>query len=233
MDLSFIWECLRVAARFAPVTLYISLSAFLIGLLFGIPIALIRFFKVPFLARFFEWLINISNSIPLLLTLTLTYLIFIPLVPYLGALLGQSWQFKDFNREWIAILVLAFFATNYISEAVRSVLEAIPDHQWEAASSVGLGVRQTLRRIIFPQATHSVIPIFGNIINQLIKGSALVSAVSVVDLLNGVIIRAQSNYKYLEAYIAAAIVYWIICSFITGLFKLFSKFVTKGGWAYD
>lgn len=223
MDYAFIWECFKVALQYTPITLYLSLSAFVLGLLIGIPIALIRYFNIPFWARLFEWLINLSNSIPLLLSLTIVYLLIIPAVPFLGNVLGQDWKFEHFNREWIAIIVLGLFAINYISEALRAAIGAVAQTQWEAALSVGLSRKETLLRIILPQAFRSSIPVFGNIITNLIKGSSLVSAVSVIDLLNAVLIKSQINYKYLEAYIAAALVYWLLCASLTFLFKGLSQ----------
>ena len=233
MDYPFIWKCIKVALEYTPFTLYLSLTAFALGLIIGVPIALIRFYKVPFWARLFEWLTNLSNSIPLLLTLTIVYLVTIPAVPALGHLFGQKWSFSDFPREWIAIIVLGLFAINYVSEAIRASLLSVPKNQWEAAASIGLSQRQTLFRIILPQAFKSSIPVFGNIISNLIKGSALVSAVSVVDLLNAVLITSQINYKYLEAYITAAIVYWGIYLIVTFIFKHISQFSFHGGFLHD
>ncbi len=233
MDYHFIWQCILIALRYTPITLYLSLSAFALGLLLGVPIALIRYYRVKFWARLFEWLTNLSNSVPLLLSLTVVYLLAVHLIPAAGHLLGQNWQFKNFNREWIAIFVLGIFAINYISEAIRSAIISVPKNQWEAAASIGLSSRQTLLRIILPQAFKSSIPVFGNILTNLIKGSALVSAVSVVDLLNSVMIASQINYKYLESYIAAAIVYWALCSLITFAFSHAYQFRFKGGFSRD
>ncbi|MGT2907349.1 amino acid ABC transporter permease [Streptococcus dentiloxodontae] len=233
MDYQFVWKCIKTALEYTPITLYISLAAFALGLLIGVPIALIRFYRLPFWSRLFEWLTNLSNSIPLLLTLTIVYLLTIPAVPAAGRLLGQKWSFENFPREWIAIAVLGIFAVNYVSEAIRASLLSVPENQWEAAASVGLSQRQTLFRIVLPQAFKASIPVFGNIITTLIKGSALVSAVSVVDLLNAVLIASQINYNYLEAYIAAAIVYWGICLLITFIFKQLSQLSFQGGFSHD
>lgn len=170
MDYQFLWQCLLVAIRYIPITLYLSLSAYAIGLVVGVPMALARYFKIPVLARFFEWWINLTNAIQILLILTVFYLFLAScLTP-----LGQECQFQIFK---------------------------------------------------------SSIPVLGNIITNLIKGSSLVSAVSVVDLLNAVLIKSQTNYKYLEAYIAAAIVYWPVCTAITQGVNLLSIWKLKGGLA--
>lgn len=233
MDYQFIWECIKVALKYTPITLYLSLMAFVFGVVFGLPIALIRFYKIPIWSQVFEWLVNLSNSIPLLLTLTIVYLLTIPAVPAFGHLFAQDWSFSNFPREWIAIFVLGLFAINYVSEAIRASLQSVPVSQWEAAASIGLNQRQTLFRIVLPQVFMASIPVFGNIITNLIKGSALVSAVSVVDLLNAVLIASQINYKYLEAYIAAAIVYWGICLLVTFIFNQVSRLSFYGGVLHE
>ncbi|GAJ26867.1 amino acid ABC transporter [Liquorilactobacillus sucicola DSM 21376 = JCM 15457] len=215
MDVTFLITCIKVAVKYVPITLYLGLTSFFIGLIFGIIIALVRFFKVQFISTFFKWTISLSNSIPLLLTLTVFYLVVSDALHPLGNIVGANWQFKFFDRKWIAIFALSIFSTNYVAEAIRSALNAVPQSQWDAAYSVGLTTKQTLFGIIMPQALRSSIPLFGNILTSLIKGSSLVSAVSVVDLLNSVMIKAQVNYEYFEAYLAAAIVYWVLCTVIT------------------
>ncbi len=232
-------ECVKTAIRYIPVTLYLGLSAFAIGLVLGLLIALARFFNVRGLSWLFKWLISLSNSVPLLLTLTVFYLLTSDALHPLGRVFGVDWQFKYFDRKWIAIVALAIFATNYVAEAVRAALGAVPQSQWDAAASIGLTTKQTLWRIVLPQALRSSIPVFGNTLTSLIKGSSLVSAVSVVDLLNSVMIKAQVNYDYFEAYMGAAIVYWVLCTLITLASRALGKFSVprhhhlKGGLISD
>ena len=233
MDVSFLIACVKTAVRYIPVTLYLGLSSFVIGLVLVVVVSLLRFFNVKILSPFFKWMISLSNSVPLLLTLTVFYLFVADALHPIGNILGQDWQFKNFDRKWIAIFALSIFATNYIAEAIRSSLSAVPETQWDAAASIGLTTRQTLFRIIFPQVFRSSIPLFGNILTSLIKGSSLVSAVSVVDLLNSVMIKAQNNYDYFEAYLAAAIVYWALCSIITLGCRSFNVLLKRGGVASD
>lgn len=90
MDYQFLWQCLLVAIRYIPITLYLSLSAYAIGLVVGVPMALARYFKIPVLARFFEWWINLTNAIQLLLILTVFYLFLASCLTPLGHLFGQE-----------------------------------------------------------------------------------------------------------------------------------------------
>ncbi|MTJ83746.1 MAG: ABC transporter permease subunit, partial [Telmatospirillum sp.] len=110
----------------------------------------------------------------------------------------------------VSVAALSFWAVGAIAEAFRAALQALPRGQFEAACSVGLGRRQAVTRILLPQAVPAALPVLCNALISLVKGSSVVFLISVVDLLNGALIRATANYRYLEAYAAAAVVYWAI-----------------------
>jgi L-cystine transport system permease protein len=85
---------------------------------------------------------------------------------------------------------------------------------------VGLSTWQTLRRIILPQVIPVAVPVLCNNVIVFIKGSSVMYFISVMDILNAAMIPATANYKYLEAYIAAALIYWGICLIIAQAAKL-------------
>jgi L-cystine transport system permease protein len=64
--------------------------------------------------------------------------------------------------------------------------------------------------VLLPQAIPVSLPMFSNLLINLIKASALGSMVSVVDVFAAAKITAQQNYRFLEAYIAVAIIYWAL-----------------------
>jgi L-cystine transport system permease protein len=93
-------------------------------------------------------------------------------------------------------------------------LQSVNSGQYEAAYSVGMTSWQMLKRIVFPQAMPVAIPLIGSNFIELIKGSAIASLISVVELINGTLFEANGNYKFLEAYLAAAVIYWTLCIMI-------------------
>jgi L-cystine transport system permease protein len=95
--------------------------------------------------------------------------------------------------------------------------------QFEAGYSIGLTKAQTLKRIILPQALPVAVPMLGNGLIGLVKGSSLAFLMAVTDLLNAALIPANANYRFLEAYIAAGIVYWVICLSIERLSAVIEK----------
>jgi polar amino acid transport system permease protein len=106
------------------------------------------------------------------------------------------------------ILALGFNYGAYMTEIVRAGIQAVPRAQREAAESLGMPERAVMRRIVLPQAVRIVIPAIGNDFVAMIKDSALVSTISVTELLW----RAESvgtrNFKTLQAILIAAAIYW-------------------------
>jgi L-cystine transport system permease protein len=123
----------------------------------------------------------------------------------------------------MVLVAISIFAIMNISETIRGALISVDKGQYEAAYSIGLTRMQALRRIILPQAFPVAVPALCNNFIGLIKGSSLAFIISVTDLMNGALITATSNYKYLEAYVASAIVYWVICITIEKVSFIFEK----------
>ncbi|MDN6545522.1 MAG: ABC transporter permease subunit, partial [Enterococcaceae bacterium] len=131
--------------------------------------------------------------------------------------------FKDFNMIWIAIFALSILSIINSSEIFRGAFSSIKKGQFDAAKSLGMTNFQTIRRVLLPQAFPVSVPMFSNLLITLVKASALASMVSVVDVFAAAKISAQQNYRFLEAYIAVAIIYWIISLIIEKGAQLFEQ----------
>ena len=81
----------------------------------------------------------------------------------------------------------------------------------EAAYSVGMTTRQGLTRIILPQALLIALPNLGNVFIGLIKATSLAFAVKVVEVLAISKIIANDGYRFIEMYLVASIIYWVLC----------------------
>ena len=82
--------------------------------------------------------------------------------------------------------------------------------QFEAGYSIGLGKFKTLTRVIYPQMVPILLPGLQNSLIGLLKASNLVSAISVIEIMTGALLPSLLYYSYLEGYVAAALVYWLI-----------------------
>lgn len=193
-----------------PVTLAIAVVAMLLGMFFGILIALIRIYKVPVLNRLFIIYISFIRGTPLIVQLYVFFYGFPVFINFINTKFGTN-----FNASEISPLVYAFIAftintSAYQAEIFRSSINAIHVGQMEAAQSIGMTTTQALWRIILPQAFIVALPNLGNTFIGLIKGTSLAFAVKVVEVMALARIIANDGYMFLEMYLVAALIYWII-----------------------
>ncbi len=108
------------------------------------------------------------------------------------------------------VLGLGLYSGAYVSEIVRGAIQSIDRGQVLAAQSLGMTERQVMRHVVLPQALMRMIPPLGNEFIALIKNSALVSLLTIHDLMHeGQKIIAVS-YRSLEVYLAVAALYLVL-----------------------
>lgn len=194
-----------------PVTLIMTLVSGTIGLVLGLAIALAKIKKIPVLTPLLTLFVSFMRGTPQLVQLFLSY--------YGLPLIFQWWQEKfgfGFHFQEVPALVYVFIALGlneaaYTSETFRSAIEAVDIKEIEAAKSIGLTSFQTLRRIILPNALVVALPNLGNSFISLLKGTSLAFTVTVIDIMGQARIIAGANLRFFEAYIAVALLYWLLC----------------------
>jgi putative lysine transport system permease protein len=108
------------------------------------------------------------------------------------------------------LLIVTINTTAYISEVLRGGVSAVDPGQMEAARTLGLNRKQAMRHIIWPQAIKNALPGIGNEFVVNLKDTAVLSVISVVDLFYSVRQSASATYRYLEAFLIAAVLYLIL-----------------------
>jgi polar amino acid transport system permease protein len=171
----------------------------------GLFIALGRISRIRILSSFFWCYIWIFRGTPLLLQLFFIYYG----LPSLGV------TFKPFTA---AILGLGLNYSAYLAEIMRGAIESIDPGQMEAAKAIGMTYWQAMRRIIIPQTYKRLVPPVGNEFIALIKDTALVSTIAMVELMRAAnqIFSATFNVYIL---IQAAIIYLVLTSIFTVSFR--------------
>ncbi|MDR1408697.1 MAG: ABC transporter permease subunit [Oscillospiraceae bacterium] len=226
-DLSFLGTALLAAANKIPTTLALALIPLVLGTVIGLPLALVRFYRVPVLGQGIQGAVTLIKGIPVVLMLFVFYVIsgkaFDPFMQFLGL----PFTFRDFPKSIIAIAALTIYASAALSEAFRGALAAVNPSQFDTGAAAGLTQAQTLGRIVLPQALPVSLPMVSNITTALIKAAAMASLVSVVDVMNAAVISANGNYRYLEAYAAAALIYWGLCFSLEKAFSVGEKVLTR------
>lgn len=222
-EFSYIFTVIGKIWGAMPVTLVLTLVPLFIGFLFGIPFAVIRRFHVPFAAAFLKHASNILKGIPaVLLVLMMNYLILKP-IDYLALTYEWAKPLQTMNKIYIGIAALSIYAVVQITETVLGALLSVGKGQYEAAYSIGLTRTQALFRVVFPQAVPAALPVLCNNVIGLLKSTSIVYLISVNDILGAAINSAAVNFRYLEAYVAVAIVYWILCICVERLFRIMEK----------
>lgn len=141
------------------------------------------------------------------------------LVEFLHKQLGWNLPLDAISPLGFALIAFTLNAAAYQSEIIRSALSSTDAGQMEAALSVGMTTYQGLMRIITPQAMVIALPNFGNIFIGLIKGTSLAFTVKVIEIMASAKIVAGDGYRYLEMYVDASIVYWVLCFAFEKLFE--------------
>ena len=102
----------------------------------------------------------------------------------------------------------------YGAELVRGAIQSVPRGQWEAALALNMSPAKRMQRIILPQALVAILPPWGNLMIEILKGTALVALISVADLMFET--RQVNNNTYLsaQAFGTALIIYYIFARFI-------------------
>jgi L-cystine transport system permease protein len=222
-DVKFMFSAMKESIKYTPVTLLLAFVPFGVGVVLGTFIAMARLYRIKVIGRLLQIFVVVIKGIPVVLQILIIYFLVIQAFDGFAEKLHWAIRAKDINLIYIALVALGVFGTASISEAIRGSLISVNQGQYEAAYSVGMTRTQTMRRVILPQALPVAVPVLCSSLIGLVKGSSLVFMISVTDLMNAALIPANINYKYLEAYVAAAVVYWVINSSIEKIAYILEK----------
>ncbi|MFQ5709239.1 MAG: ectoine/hydroxyectoine ABC transporter permease subunit EhuC [bacterium] len=115
----------------------------------------------------------------------------------------------------VGILALGLNIGAYGAEVVRGAIQSVPKEQYEASKALNFSRRQTLMRIILPQAFVAILPPAGNLLIELLKSTALVSMITLTELtFQGQVLRA-STLKSAEVFSLILIIYFLVALSIT------------------
>jgi polar amino acid transport system permease protein len=181
----------------ATITIAVSLLAFVLALTFGLVFGVARISRLAPVRGAAACYIQFIRGTPLLLQLFFIYYV----LPYVGIVLTPFIS---------GVIGLTMNYAAYMAEVFRSGIQAIPKGQWEAGSSVGMSRRLLMRRIILPQAIRIIVPALGNFFVSIFKDSALVSVITLRDLMFSGQLLASATYKHFEIFTMVAVIYFLI-----------------------
>ena len=198
-------------------TFLVSALALLFGIPLGLTLALCRLSRLRVLSGVATFIIEFFRTTPPLVQLfwfffALPILIDVRMTPFVASVATFSIQSS------------AFFA-----EIFRGGINSIERGQWEAAKAIGMTYRQSLRRIILPQAIKRMIPAFLERSIELLKTTTLISTVSYTDLMFQANELAQKTFRPLEVYTVVALMYFFLIFGFSYVSIQIERFLAKSG----
>lgn len=200
------------------ITISILLASALFSYLMAFIAGLCRLSKNVFLRKFTGLYVEIFRGTSLIVQLFW----FVYAIPILfGVNLGSNWS--------IGVIAIGLNYGAYLSEVVRSSILAVAPGQSEAATALNMTSFQKMRLVIFPQAVRMMLPEFANYTIQMLKGTALVSLISLNDVLYYGNILRSSNLSYAPLiYIVVLIIYFLLALPLILFSRKAEKIAKKG-----
>lgn len=178
-------------------TIQITFFGFLISLVVGLVVAVLRYLRIPVVSHLATFYVSFVRGTPLLVQAYIAYFV----LPYAGI---------AFDPLPTGIVVLGLNYSAYTAEVYRSGIEQLAKGQWEACTALGLPRSRVWLRIVVPQAVRPIIPVLGNYLIMMFKDSAILSSITLLELM-GTSMQIGSNfYRYLEPITIAGLLYLLV-----------------------
>jgi len=184
-DWDFAWQILPQLLHASLRTILITLVGFALAVVFGLLFAIARRSRHIWLSWPAAWLIEFIRSTPLLIQV---YFLFYVLPTY-----GLS-----MTALVAGTLGIALHYACYTAEVYRAGLEAVPRGQWEAVTALNFSPFKAYREVILPQAIRPVLPALGNYLIAMFKDTPVLSAITVVEIMQQAKNIGSDSFRYLE-----------------------------------
>jgi polar amino acid transport system permease protein len=190
-DFSFAISILPLMGMAAIVTLKATGLGYVIGFLGGLALAVGRLQGAPLLARTLGFMLEFIRSTPLLVQAFFLYFV----MPKFGV------RLPAFET---GVLVIGIHYSAYLAEVFRAGIQGVPRGQWEASTALGLNTVQKYQLVILPQAIPPMIPALGNYLILMFKDTPLLSAISVMEMMQTAKLIGSETFRYLEPFTIVA-----------------------------
>ncbi|HHA6692414.1 TPA: ABC transporter permease subunit [Staphylococcus aureus] len=185
------------------ITILISLIGVALGSILGAFVALMKLSKIKIISWIASIYIEILRGTPMLVQV---FIVFFGITAALGL---------DISALVCGTIALVINSSAYIAEIIRAGINAVDKGQMEAARSLGLNYRQTMKSVIMPQAIKNILPALGNEFVTLIKESSIVSTIGVGEIMfNAQVVQGISFDPFTPLIVAAAL-YFVLTFVLT------------------
>jgi polar amino acid transport system permease protein len=200
-DWAFVIEIMPTLLQGLKLTLLITLLSAIVAAFLGLGFAILRRSPVKAVSRPVAFFVEFIRGTPLLVQLYFIFYVLpdvgITLSPLVAGVIGMGLHYAT-----------------YTAEVYRAGIENVPKGQWEAARATNLTMRQSWVHVIIPQAVPPMIPALANYLIAMFKETPLLSAITVLELMNQAKSVANSSYRYVEP-ITMVGVFFLVISLIS------------------
>lgn len=193
-------------------TLLLSLITVGVGIVGGSVLAILKLLNVKPVNFVVSAFVEIVRGTPALLQLYIGYFLIPMLVPAL-----------NLTPFACVAIALSINSSAYVSEVIRSGIEAVDKGQTEAARSLGLNGRITMMDIVFPQAIKNILPALGNEFITVVKETSLASTFFVGELMTVYLQLKGVLYKPMPILMIVGVIYFVLCFALSRLLKFLER----------
>ncbi|MBY4612835.1 ectoine/hydroxyectoine ABC transporter permease subunit EhuD [Rhizobium redzepovicii] len=196
-DWDFVWQIMPTLLEGFKITILATILGAAVAMAAGLGLAIARRSPVAAISRTVGFVSEFIRGTPLLVQL---YFIFYVL-PDIGIRLSPLTA---------GVIGMGIHYATYTAEVYRAGIENVPRGQWEAARATNLTTRQAWIHVVLPQAIPPMIPALANYFIAMFKETPLLSAITVLELMNQAKSIANSNYRYIEPMTLVGVFFLII-----------------------
>jgi polar amino acid transport system permease protein len=217
----------------AWVTVQLVVLSGVLGLAIAVPLAMLRV-SDRLAVRALPWAyIYFFRGTPLLVQI---FLVYYGLGQFEWIRESVLWVVLS-KAYWCAIIAFTLNTSAYTAEILRGAIQAVPNGEIEAARALGMSRRTTWRRIVLPRAFRIALPAYSNEVILMLKGSALASTITLLDLTGAAQTIIARTYTPLEIFLAAGVLYvlltFVILSGFRAVERRLSRHMQAGGDGAD
>jgi putative amino-acid transport system permease protein len=209
LNVEYMLGLVPVLLGYLPLTLQLAGTGMVMALILACLFAVVRVLGTPILNQLTIVFISFFRGTPLLVQLFLFYYGLPQLFSALTVIDGVT----------ATIMGLTLHFSAYMAESIRAAIIGVDRSQTEAALSIGMTNIQLMRRIVLPQATRVALPTLMNYFIDMIKATSLAFTLGVTELMGATQKEASGSFLYFEAFIVAAVMYWIVVELLSQLQK--------------
>ena len=210
-SLPFLWDGMKIS-------LEITLTAVVVGIVWGTLLAMMRLSSITPLSLFAAGYVNFFRAVPLVMVLLWFFLI----VPKFIEQLFNLSPGTDL-RLTSAMIGFALFESAYYSEIIRAGIQSVPKGQMAACQALGMTYGQAMRLVVLPQAFRNMVPLLLTQAIILFQDTSLVYVSALADFFGAAYKVGDRDGRLVELLLFAGLVYFIICFAASTIVKRLQK----------